>query len=549
MLALLASAAEVAVVLSMVPILASIGVEAGSTMGKIVDEIPPAMWLVLFAFAAASRSALNWLASVNQERGTQLLVSSLQSRLYRALVRAHWDSVRRLTPPAVTSALQTQSYDAAYGFSSLVQSLAALLLISGYILASAFVFPLLLPGLLVVLASIWWFNKHRGKRVLTHSEDYVSSTTDLHQRYEDWVAISRIAAFGVDSSSLEDRFESDARAAASHAVGFSRSSAAMRVSYDLALVIAILIGTPIAWWLETPPAVLAFGLIALLRVLPQAAGIQSGYQGVISAVAPLQAIERVAEKLESDPVEQNAQYKPLAWQRLELADIGTQEKLSDGSQRCTLQRVSLEIKYGEWLAVTGPTGAGKTMLAEVLLMLIRPDSGEIRIDRQEVDHELAGAWRNQAAYVPQDVVLFDATIRDNLRLYAREASDNELKEALKAAAGDFVFDRLPEGLDTRTGPGGRWLSGGERQRVAIARALLKKPGFLVLDEPTAALDTDTQEKLMKALSNLEHTMSVVLITHRLELLKLADRIIGIDDGEITRRDDGFRRNDPGPRHP
>ena len=129
-----------------------------------------------------------------------------------------------------------------------------------------------------------------------------------------------------------------------------------------------------------------------------------------------------------------------------------------------------------------------------------------------------------------------------------EATDAELLDALEKSAADFVTTRLPEGLDTRTGPGGRWLSGGERQRIGIARALLRKPGFLVLDEPTAALDTDTQTKLMEALEGLEHTMSVVFITHRPELLRLADRIIGIEDGRITRRDDGFRRSDPPARH-
>ena len=93
---------------------------------------------------------------------------------------------------------------------------------------------------------------------------------------------------------------------------------------------------------------------------------------------------------------------------------------------------------------------------------------------------------------------------------------------------------LPEKLDTRAGPGGRWLSCGERQRIGIARALLRKPGFLVLDEPTAALDTGTQSKLMDALAKLEHTMSVVLITHRPELKSLADRVVEIEDGRITR---------------
>ena len=135
--------------------------------------------------------------------------------------------------------------------------------------------------------------------------------------------------------------------------------------------------------------------------------------------------------------------------------------------------------------------------------------------------------------MPQDVVLFDATIRDNLRLYAPDASDEDLELALERAAASFVIERLPEGLNTRAGPGGRWLSGGERQRIGIARALLRRPGFLVLDEPTAALDSGTQTKLMDALGRLEHSMSVVLITHRQELLALADRVLGIEAGRVN----------------
>jgi ABC-type multidrug transport system fused ATPase/permease subunit len=253
----------------------------------------------------------------------------------------------------------------------------------------------------------------------------------------------------------------------------------------------------------------------------------------VGAVAPLQAVLRLAETLERDPVVHAKSPRTLDWKRLELTNVGVEEPLQDGRLRWILRDVDLELGHGEWLAVTGPTGAGKTTLAEVMLMLVRPDSGALKIDGQRVDEELAGTWRNQAAYVPQDVVLFDATIRDNLRLYVPDAGDDELRVALGQAAAEFVFERLPDGLETRAGPGGRWLSGGERQRIGIARALLKKPGFLVLDEPTAALDADTQEKLMDALSGLEHTMSVVLITHRPELLRLADRVVNVIDGDVS----------------
>jgi ATP-binding cassette subfamily C protein len=532
-LALVASVAEIAVALSLVPILASLGVGAGSELAGFVERIPPAGWLVFFALAAVLRSVVNWLSTVQEERSTQELTVSLQSRLYRALASALWDVVRRLAPPTITSALHTQTYDASYGFGSMVQVIAATLLVIGYVLSAAAVFPLMLLVIVLIMAIMWWLNARRTSRVLTHSENYVDAQTELYQRYEDWVAISRISSLGVDTSKLADRFETGAREAASFSVGYSRSAAATYVSYQAAVVATILLGVPVAWWLETPPALLAFGLVLFVRILPRAGSIQSGYQGIVNAVASVQAIDRLATQLERDPAVRPADPGILGWQKLELADVGLEDTVREVGRRWILRDVNLELIHGEWLGLTGPTGAGKTTLAEIMLMLVRPDAGEMRIDGSETDESLAGRWRNQAAYVPQDVVLFDASIRDNLKLYVPDATDAELEVALKHAAADFVMTRLPDKLDTRAGPGGRWLSGGERQRIGIARALLRKPGFLVLDEPTAALDGDTQAKLMDALGSLEHTMSVVLITHRRELLQLVDRVIEVEDGAIV----------------
>ena len=128
LLALVAAGAEIGVALSLVPILASLGVGAGGNLEESVRNVPASAWLFLFAMAAGLRTIANWLSTVRRERGSQDLLVALQTRLYRALAAAHWDTVRRISPPVITSALQTQSYDAAYGFSSLVYLIAAVLL-------------------------------------------------------------------------------------------------------------------------------------------------------------------------------------------------------------------------------------------------------------------------------------------------------------------------------------------------------------------------------------------------------------------------------------
>jgi len=543
-LALFSSAAEIVAAVSLMPLLVSLGVNAGSEIGGISSHISPAAWLAVFAVMASLRAAANWQSAVQEQSSTQEIVVLLQSRLYRALTRANWDAVRRMTPPTITSALHTHAYDASHGFSSMAGAITATFLAIGYLVSSSIIFPPVVPVLLTILGLMWILNASHSGRVQVHSDDYVHATTELHQRYEDWVAINRICSLGVDSDKLADRFESGSRGAAVHAINYARSSAATHVTYQVAMIAGILVGVPIAWWLETPPALLIFALLAFLRVLPRAGTIQVGYQGIISAEAPLRVIDRLTEQLASDPAVQPAGQGSLEWQQLQLAKVGVETAMVKGGPRWLVQDIDLKFEHGEWLALTGPTGAGKTTLAEVMLMLVRPDAGELRVDSKAIDEKLAGRWREQAAYVPQDVVLFDATIRDNLKLYVPDASDEELEIVLRQAAGDFITERLPEGLDTRAGPGGRWLSSGERQRIGIARALLRKPGFLVLDEPTAALDTDTQQILMDAFRTLDHKMSVLFITHRPELLQLADKIITIEDGRITRRDDGFRRNDP-----
>ena len=164
--------------------------------------------------------------------------------------------------------------------------------------------------------------------------------------------------------------------------------------------------------------------------------------------------------------------------------------------------------------------------------LLAPDAGRMLLDDEALDAAARRAWRPQVAYVQQEAVLFDGSVRDNL-LWARpEASEAELRSALERAAARFAFE-LPGGIDCDLGEGGRQLSGGERQRIALARALLREPSLLILDEATSAIDAAAEREVATAVERLKGSLTIVVIGHRGTLTALADRKIVLEGGRIV----------------
>ena len=197
-----------------------------------------------------------------------------------------------------------------------------------------------------------------------------------------------------------------------------------------------------------------------------------------------------------------------------------------------LAGVDLAIPAHRLVAVTGPSGAGKTTLLDLLLGLIEPDAGEIRVDGALLAGEVRRRWRGSVAYLPQDPHLFHETLRTNLLRARPGATEAELWRALRqAAAADFVT-ALPEGLETVVGDRGARLSGGERQRIMLARALLREPALLLLDEATSQLDADTERQILVTLRSLRSRTTVVAVTHRPSVLEAADQVVRLEAGRV-----------------
>ncbi len=198
-----------------------------------------------------------------------------------------------------------------------------------------------------------------------------------------------------------------------------------------------------------------------------------------------------------------------------------------------LQDVSFEVASGEFLAVVGPTGSGKTTVADLLMRFYKPRSGTVSVNDLDVSELPAHELRRVVGIVPQDTALLNESIRENLQIAAPEADETELIEAMRAAELHDFAASLPDGYDTVIGDRGVRLSGGQRQRLAIARVLLQDPPLLILDEATSSLDSLTERRIQAALDRASQGRTVIAIAHRLATIINADRVLVLDGGRIV----------------
>ena len=203
-----------------------------------------------------------------------------------------------------------------------------------------------------------------------------------------------------------------------------------------------------------------------------------------------------------------------------------------GKRELVLDSINLKIDRGMKVAIVGESGSGKTTLSKLLLKLYSIERGSIEFDGLDLSNINAFSLRSRIGYVPQTIELFSGSIIDNLRVGKPDATLDEIKNACRITGCEKFISKLPYGYDTFLDENGGGLSGGEKQRLALARAIVKKPKFLILDEPTSSLDLNTENEILDFIFNKQKDVSILIIAHRLSTIKNCDLIVVLSEGKI-----------------
>ena len=482
--------------------------------------------LLRVGFIYARQLYTAWLA--------QDILHVTRTKLFDACLAMDYEAYTGLSSGGIINVLTTEAQRAGGSFSSLFGVAANAVVLAGFawvllwLSAPLTVLALAFLGLAGGVASFW----------VRHTRRFSFKATEANDRYSR-MALERLGAFRlVKLGAVGPREAGRVREASARVRDMLYQLAKLAAGVDLVIEPVVLAaGGGILYF-----AVNVFGLglsqvglfmLILLRMLPLAKESMKSLQSWRSCAGSLTAVLEAHDNARVHR-ETASGGRPLGPgpKAITFADVTFAYR---DAERPALERVSLEIPAGRVTALVGPSGAGKTTLADLIPRLRAPQQGRVLYDGVDgAEYDLA-SLRAGMAFVSQDAAILDDSVAENLRFVRPQATDQELWQALdRARAREFVA-ALPQVLDSRLGERGVMLSGGQKQRLSLARALLQNSGVLILDEPTSALDSETEQDIQQVIRDLRERgeATIVIIAHRLSTIREADKIVVLEHGRIT----------------
>jgi ATP-binding cassette subfamily C protein len=549
---LAASLAEGFGIASVLPLLTvAAGPQAGDASNSAIHDMVngalaavglPADLLVLLMVVVGGvvlKAALTLFAMKHVGYAVAEIATKLRLELIQALLQARWGYFARQPIGRFANAISSEASragDAYLGVATAIAIAFQAVIFLGLSLMLSWKLSLasILIGSVIVLSlnRLVRATKRAGRQQTRYTKELVARLSDALVGIKPLKAMARHARLGrlfaADAQSLNVALRRQV---------FSRQMTRSLQEPLLVLFLAPGFYVAVEYW-AMPITDLIVIAIVLGRTVTILGKVQQTFQTAVQAESAYWAISDTIAEARADHEQWSGTGIPTLETGCSLRDV-----TFGFGQKQVLERVSLTVPAGKVTAVTGASGAGKTTIADLLLGLYRPGSGEVFIDDTPLAEIDRLAWRGRVGYVPQELVLFHDTVLANVTLGEEDLTREDAEAALAdVGALDFVR-QLPDGIDSIVGERGTLLSGGQRQRIAVARALVRKPLLLVLDEATSALDPETEASICRNLVDLSHRegLTILAITHQPAWVAVADQVYRIEGKRVRAQADGPSR--------
>ena len=502
--------------------------------------------LVGYVLLVTVKTLLSRSLSIRENAFIEETGMALREKLYTVLSGASWESLTARKDADVINLFTSQCGQVSYGIAEVIHFLASI--VSAAVqLGIALMMSLPVTALVCVMgACMLAIFMPLRKKSREYGDEMIRLSREFYSELQNQLAsVKEVRAYGVEREHAA-LFESISTAFKTARMKYVRQSSVPGVVYSLAaavMIALVYLVCTLGLKVETDR------LVVLVYVFARLWPVFSGFQGRIQSInSCVPAYEKLIEAMremqpETDVAETDEDFS--RWREIRFDNVHFAYRNSDEE---TLRGVSFSLERGEKLGLLGRNGAGKTTAVNLLLGFLLPRSGAILVDGKPLEAACIRAWRTQVGYVPQDPLILNASVRENLTRFHPNATEDELIAALRKAMAWGFVSRLPDGLDTVLGDRGVRLSGGERQRIVLARVLLGRPSLIVLDEATSALDYESETAFHDAIASFGKDAAVVLIAHHGATIAMADSAVVLEKGcvveqglisELAGRDGGY----------
>ena len=487
--------------------------------------------LVSYIVLVAVKAVLSRQLTIRQTAFTETTGMILREGLYKAVSGASWESLTAQKDAELISLFTSQCYQVSYGISSVINFISSM--VSAAVQLAIALYMSVPVTLLVCVMGVCMLGIFRPLRKKSHEygEEMIAINRDFYGELNNQLAsVKEVRAYSVEAQHAQ-LFEQISRSFYTARMKYTRQSSVPSMVYSLtAAVMICLVYLVCTLGMEIATDRLVVLVYVFTRLWPVFSSFQGQIQNIDSCVPAYKKLMEAQTTMGRDDEVAVEDVDYSDWGELRFEDVRFAYHDSDES---TLNGVSFALKRGQKLALLGRNGAGKTTTVNLLMGFLLPSEGSIAVDGSALTRANIASWRRQVGYVPQDPLILNASVRENLTRFHPGATDDELVEALKKAYAWGFVSKLEQGLDTVLGDRGIRLSGGERQRIVLARVLLGNPSLIVLDEATSALDYESETAFHDVIQTLGEDSAVVLIAHSLATVRMADRAVVLSGGKVV----------------